>query len=313
MQTGGNKETVVSASNFTSILEIAYDEYKRLTERDPRTHPLPVELNRCNCPDDVLDVFRGQLQALTRFHKGDEKLLAWLNPIIHILFTFSATLGDIGLPFSPAKTIFTGVAVLLGVVRAVVASYDTLISLFERIHFFLERMNRYRAIPLTTAMVELLGKIMAQVLSILALSTKAMTEGRMKRFFKGLAGQKDIDDALLRLDTLTTEETVTTVARNLEVTHHVKELTNDIRDNVIITKDAMDQLTRNQLREKLRTWLSPPDPSINHNTARETQHRVTANWFIQGNTFRDWKKNGSLLWIRGNRTSARPFFCLHDR
>jgi hypothetical protein len=134
MQTGGNKETVVSASNFTSILEIAYDEYKRLTERDPRTHPLPVELNRCNCPDDVLDVFRGQLQALTRFHKGDEKLLAWLNPIIHILFTFSATLGDIGLvsvsifissvllcldtisqPFSPAKTIFTGVAVLLGV------------------------------------------------------------------------------------------------------------------------------------------------------------------------------------------------------
>jgi hypothetical protein len=140
------------------------------------------------------------------------------------------------------------------VVRAVVASYDTLISLFERIHFFLERMNRYRAIPLTTAMVELLGKIMAQVLSILALSTKAMTEGRMsrsihfdvpffadyqtERFFKGLAGQKDIDDALLRLDTLTTEETVTTVARNLEVTHHVKELTNDIRDNVIITKDG---------------------------------------------------------------------------
>ncbi|KAH9955006.1 hypothetical protein BC827DRAFT_1239361 [Russula dissimulans] len=42
--------------------------------------------------------------------------MAWLDPTVHILFTFSATLGEgIGLPFSPAKTIFTGVGVLLGV------------------------------------------------------------------------------------------------------------------------------------------------------------------------------------------------------
>ena len=24
-------------------------------------------------------------------------------------------------------------------------------------------------------------------------------------------------------------------------------------------------------------------------------------WFIQGDKFNEWKKNGSLLWIRGNR------------
>jgi len=24
-------------------------------------------------------------------------------------------------------------------------------------------------------------------------------------------------------------------------------------------------------------------------------------WFIQDNKFKEWKKNGSLLWIRGNR------------
>src|SRR5712691_5730120 len=59
--------------------------------------------------------------------------------------------------------------------------------------------------------------------------------------------------------------------------------------------------TGNQLQEKLRSWLSPPNPSINHNTACEIQHRGTATWFIQGNTFREWKQNGSLLWIRGNR------------
>ena len=67
-----------------------------------------------------------------------------------------------------------------------------------------------------------------------------------------------------------------------------------------------DTLTGNQLQEKFRTWLSPPDPSINHDTACKTQHTGTARWFIRGSTFRDWKEKGSLLWIRGNRTLLPP-------
>ncbi|KAH9984812.1 hypothetical protein BJV77DRAFT_1035577 [Russula vinacea] len=42
--------------------------------------------------------------------------MAWLDPTIHILSTFLDTLGEgISLAFSPAKTIFTGIGVLLGV------------------------------------------------------------------------------------------------------------------------------------------------------------------------------------------------------
>src|ERR1019366_10034937 len=61
-------------------------------------------------------------------------------------------------------------------------------------------------------------------------------------------------------------------------------------------------LTGNQMQDKLRSWLSPPDPSVNHNTACKTQHSGTATWFVQGRAFQDWKKSGSLLWVRGNRT-----------
>jgi hypothetical protein len=64
-------------------------------------------------------------------------------------------------------------------VKDVVASHDTLINLFERIHFFLQRLKSYTEIPLTNGLTELLGKIMAQILCILALSTKAMTERRI--------------------------------------------------------------------------------------------------------------------------------------
>jgi hypothetical protein len=38
-------------------------------------------------------------------------------------------------------------------------------------------------------------------------------------------------------------------------------------------------LTGNQLRQELRRWLSPPDPSTNHNIACNAYHTGTATWF----------------------------------
>jgi hypothetical protein len=62
------------------------------------------------------------------------------------------------------------------------ASHDKLIELFERIHCFLHRLESYIRTLLSNEFVELLGKIMAQSLSILALSTKAMTDRRISMF-----------------------------------------------------------------------------------------------------------------------------------
>jgi hypothetical protein len=66
--------------------------------------------------------------------------------------------------------------------------------------------------------------------------------------------------------------------------------------------EAEMSFTGNQLREKLRGWFSPPDPSVNFNTARGLHHKGSAAWFIQGSTFADWKESGSLMWIYGKRT-----------
>ncbi|KAI0291192.1 hypothetical protein B0F90DRAFT_402769 [Multifurca ochricompacta] len=227
---------------------------------------------------------------------------------------------------------------------------------------------------------------MAQVLFILALSTKSMTQRRIKKYLKRLVGRTDVEDALQRLDMLTQEETRIAVARNLEVTHEVdgnvkaikettrevdgnvkvirevmqgvssntkvmkevayemdgkvkamnevtqnvdrkaevikevvqdvckdtrviKAVTHIVDDNVKVIKEATEKLNRNQSREKLRGWLSPPNPSINHNIARETHHGGTATWFTEGGTFDEWKTNGSLLWIRGNPGSGKSILC----
>ena len=60
-------------------------------------------------------------------------------------------------------------------------------------------------------------------------------------------------------------------------------------------------LVGTQSRESHRNWLSPPDPSTNHNIACAVHLIGTATWFLQGNTFQKWKSVGSLLWIHGKR------------
>src|SRR5260221_2571069 len=66
-------------------------------------------------------------------------------------------------------------------------------------------------------------------------------------------------------------------------------------------------LVGNQLRENIRNWLSPPDPSTNHNIACAIHHKGSATWFFQGSMFNDWKSAGSLLSIHGKRAYL-PYF-----
>jgi hypothetical protein len=83
-----------SISNFTSIFEAAAKEYKRLTKKDLQTHPFAAQFDRCDSPGAVLGIFQNQAQAFDQLRNGDERLMKWLSLTIHILFTFSATLGE---------------------------------------------------------------------------------------------------------------------------------------------------------------------------------------------------------------------------
>jgi len=62
-----------------------------------------------------------------------------------------------------------------------------------------------------------------------------------------------------------------------------------------------DKSKRDKLQQDIRRWLSPPDPWMNHNTAREIQHSGTGKWWIHSEAYSDWKRShpSSLLWIHG--------------
>jgi hypothetical protein len=74
--------------------------------------------------------------------------------------------------------------------------------------------------------------------------------------------------------------------------------------NLIIADcPSLRVLPGTQLRESIYRWLSPPDPSTNHNIACDTYHKRAATWFFQGSTYKEWVSTGSLLWIHGKRAS----------
>ncbi|KAH8985171.1 hypothetical protein EDB92DRAFT_1883972, partial [Lactarius akahatsu] len=60
-----------------------------------------------------------------------------------------------------------------------------------------------------------------------------------------------------------------------------------------------------RLRHDLRNWLSPPDPSINYNTACGTHHEGTAAWLTRGDAFKGWRADGCLLWVHGKPGSGK--------
>jgi hypothetical protein len=152
------------------------------------------------------------------------------------------------------------------VVKDVIASYETLVNLFERTQFFLQRLNHYITASLTQEMTELLAMILAQVLSVLALSTKEMKESRISVFIysrqyfladhgseklmKRFMGKTEVEDGLQRLDMLTKEENLMTAACTLRVTsdihHDVSVIKEDARDIKEDTRNINDNLEANK-------------------------------------------------------------------
>ncbi|KAI9459941.1 hypothetical protein BJY52DRAFT_1264690 [Lactarius psammicola] len=72
-------------------------------------------------------------------------------------------------------------------------------------------------------MVEILVKIMVEVISILSIATKEIQQSRTKIYLKKLLGRTDIEDALKRLDSLTQEEVRMAIAQVLKGINGLKD------------------------------------------------------------------------------------------
>ena len=70
---------------------------------------------------------------------------------------------------------------MLQAASGVSSSYDALVELFECVGELLKRLRIYTDLPLTPWMTEISVKTMVELLSVLALATKQIKQGRFSK------------------------------------------------------------------------------------------------------------------------------------
>jgi len=174
-----------SPPSFQPILDRALGEYKKKTRKDLITDPLAVEIIDCDSPDAILAVLRTKADELNQ-SQSDDRLIKWLTPTVNVLNALSSTLGQgVGTIFPPTQIIFSGINILLVAARDTAASREALIELFDKIENFFVRLQTYTELPPSEAMTNVMGKIMAEVLSMLSIVTKEMGQRRTNEFISG--------------------------------------------------------------------------------------------------------------------------------
>ncbi|KAK1468711.1 hypothetical protein CMEL01_00478 [Colletotrichum melonis] len=90
---------------------------------------------------------------------------------------------------------------------------------------------------------------------------------------------------------------------NVEQTRKIGEIMGKVSQIEATTKEThrkVEQLTAGNRSGKIHSWLSAPDPSIDHNKASNLHHDGTGQWFLDTKEYLDWKTNpGSSLWLYG--------------
>jgi len=223
-------------------------------------HQIFNKLITCESVVSVIDVLHEQIEHL-RNSRGDDndKLTKWIKRIVDILYTLST--GDVlvegvGLAFPPAKAVFGGIAILLSTIKDVSTSYDALLDLFEAFESFLGRLDVYTKIPSTTAITEIIVKILIELLSTLSLAIQHVKQGRLRRFGKKLLGENEIAMVLQRLDRLTLEEARMTATQTLEVVYGLVKNMKVVMDDGRLLMDDIHRALVNlqQLASEINKW-----------------------------------------------------------
>ncbi|EMD33441.1 hypothetical protein CERSUDRAFT_98547 [Gelatoporia subvermispora B] len=221
--------TSVVPMDLTSLWKDALNEYTKQTGTDLDTHPLTIRLSGCKSVDDITVILGEHTQAFNDFRAGNAKvqLLRTLNPIVTAVLALepSETLGEgvlgegVGVIFQPAKAIVGAIVVLLKATKDVSASYDSLVDLLSCVSKFLERLPIYTAMSLTMPMREIIVKMLANMISILALATKEVRQGRLNKYVRTLLGDTHVEDALKELTRLSSRETQMIGVESLRLTY----------------------------------------------------------------------------------------------
>ena len=203
--------------SFQTLLESALLQYEKKTGVTLSKHPLALQLQSCNSVEDLNTI----LQDKAKDVRESERIIKSMKTIVSILTPLSsvASLPDaVGLvrymppevtsysdlflqTFPPAKAIPACLGVLLDVcailwsicgfpcdtqviqsAKGEISKFDALVNWLESIEHFVGRLSIYLDTTLPPAMVEIVVKIMVELISTFALVTKKLKERKRGEF-----------------------------------------------------------------------------------------------------------------------------------
>ena len=80
------------SNSFQPILDEALADYSKQVGIDLATHPLSNGFRSCASPNAVLKILEDKAKEFKEFREGNRKLINWLKPVVHIVYTLSAVL-----------------------------------------------------------------------------------------------------------------------------------------------------------------------------------------------------------------------------
>ncbi|EMD37971.1 hypothetical protein CERSUDRAFT_72606 [Gelatoporia subvermispora B] len=318
----------------------ALEKYKQRTKKDLTKEPFIAEFEKCKTAGDVMKILEEPVnEFIDRQEKGKVKggLMRLLNRMVDVLLALhlNETLGEgIGLVWGPGKAVIGAVVVLLETIRGVRKSYMMHTDILEDVSNFIIRLEVYSKHTISPEMREIMVKILVEVMSILGLAAEQIRYGcftvaqsHPEKYVKTFLRDSTVEEAFKKLNHLTSVGTGMTSTESLSVLYDLVRglglLMQDLQIPITAIRTGLDRLdgsmanietdviemNRNDMVSNCRKWLSPPDPSTDHNAALNLHHEGTATWFTEGEIMREWIIVGSLLWVYGKPGSGKTVLC----
>ncbi|KAH7309366.1 ankyrin repeat-containing domain protein [Rhexocercosporidium sp. MPI-PUGE-AT-0058] len=131
-------------------------------------------------------------------------------------------------------------------------------------------------------------------------------ESKMRQFglraLKWPFSSKDIDRRLQIINDHKATFTLALSSDNFALTRSIKDDIARLGDSLADIQIEQMTLAMGEKQQKIRHWLSSPDPSSNHNAACKARQATTGEWFLKSDEFEEWKiTSRSFLWLYGIR------------
>ncbi|KAH9988272.1 hypothetical protein BJV74DRAFT_951505 [Russula compacta] len=334
---------ITSSSNYQAIFDGALEAYKGETEQDLRSHPLFAKLETCNSLDAVLVVFKQQIPGIGTDNRLVKWLNPTVNVLSALSAAIGSAMSQVyppaGVIFTGIGVLLSAATAISSSQDVLADVFDRIENFFRRLKTYIEvpptagmtdmiikimvevlsilsiatkEIKQSRASELISSSTNRLGR-----LTIVRKSVKKLEEAWMV----AAQGLKAIHEVDIRVQAV--DDKVEGIDDEVRVVGDEVQGLNDkmgevdgkidlvidsgekMREEIRQVADGMDDQKWDQIRRDLGSWLSPPDPSVNYNTASDAHHEGTALWFAKSSAFKSWKASGSFLWIHGKPGSGK--------